>query len=97
MKIVWTRRADCDLDAVADYLGAGTSPPVAVRRILEAVEHLAEHPRLGRPGRIPGTRELIVSDTPYIVPYRVRGQRLEVLRVLHSARRWPDASDLVGL
>ena len=50
---------------------------------------LKEHPAVGRPGRVAGTRELLVTGTPYILPYRVAGDVLEVLRVLHSARRWP--------
>jgi toxin ParE1/3/4 len=44
----------------------------------------------GRPGRWPGTRELIIPGTPYIVPYRVKGPVVEILRVFHGARRWPD-------
>ncbi len=44
---------------------------------------------MGRAGRVPGTRELVISGTPYIVPYRVRGGAVEVLRVFHAARRWP--------
>lgn len=61
-----------------------------VLRVLEAVEGLAEHPNIGRPGRVPGTRELVVSGTPYIAIYRVRTNTVWVLRVLHGARRWPD-------
>ncbi|HET6521471.1 MAG TPA: type II toxin-antitoxin system RelE/ParE family toxin, partial [Geminicoccaceae bacterium] len=50
---------------------------------------LAQHPESGRPGRVPGTRELVVSGTPYIVPYRVQGNTVQILRVLHGARKWP--------
>jgi addiction module RelE/StbE family toxin len=92
LRIRWSRRADCDLDAVAEYL-ENDDPDAAARvvlRIVDAVEHLADHPHLGRPGRIPNTRELVVSGTQYIVPYRVRGGVLEILRVLHGAMRWPD-------
>ena len=53
------------------------------------VELLAQHPALGRPGRVEGTRELVVPDTPYLVPYRVRGHAVEILRVFHGARKWP--------
>jgi toxin ParE1/3/4 len=90
VRIRWTRRADCDLDALADHLGGRSQPHSTVLRIIEVVEHLADHPHLGRPGRIPDTRELVISGTPYIVPYRVRDDALEVLRVLHGAMRWPD-------
>lgn len=51
---------------------------------------LAEQPSMGRPGRVPGTRELIVAKTRYIVPYRVRGETVEILRVFHTLRRLPD-------
>jgi toxin ParE1/3/4 len=85
------KAADRDLDAVEDYIGRD-NPAAAARtvlRIVEAVEHLVDHPQLGRPGRVPGTRELVTPGLPYLVPYRVRGQTLEVLRVLHGAMRWP--------
>jgi plasmid stabilization system protein ParE len=55
-----------------------------------AVAMLAEQPGLGRPGRVPGTRELIVAKTRYLVPYRVRGGTVEVLRVFHTSRRLPN-------
>ena len=51
---------------------------------------LADHPNLGRPGRISGTRELVVTRFRYILPYRVRGNVVEVLRAFHSARKWPE-------
>jgi toxin ParE1/3/4 len=47
-------------------------------------------PHRGRPGRWPGTRELVIPRTPYIVPYRVQGDLIEILRVFHGARRWPE-------
>jgi toxin ParE1/3/4 len=47
---------------------------------------------MGRPGRVPGTRELVIPNTPFIVPYRVVGNTIQVLRILHGARPWPDAS-----
>jgi plasmid stabilization system protein ParE len=57
--------------------------------LLEAVERLAELPNLGRPGRVAGTRELVVPGTPYIIPYRLRGDRLEVITVFHGRQKWP--------
>lgn len=93
MRIRWTRRADCDLDSVADYI-ADDNPQAAARvvlRIVEAVGYLSEHPHIGRPGRVPDTRELVVTGTPYVVPYRVRGGVLEILRVLHGSMRWPES------
>jgi len=57
--------------------------------LLAAVERLADLPSLGRPGRVAGTRELIVPGTPYVIPYRVRGGSLEVIAVFHGRQQWP--------
>lgn len=61
-----------------------------VERIEDAVSTLARFPELGRTGRVQGTRELVVAGTPYIVPYQIKGSVVEILTVLHAARRWPD-------
>ena len=91
MQLRWLRGALRNLDDEATYIA--THDPVAasrvVERILEAVAVLAEQPGLGRAGRVPGTRELMVQRTRYIVPYRVRGDVVEALRVFHSSRRQP--------
>ena len=55
----------------------------------EATHHLTRHPDMGRPGRVPGTRELVLPHFPYIIPYRVKAQRVEILRVFHTSRKWP--------
>ncbi len=89
MQIKWLRTALRNLDDEATYI-AQDSPRAAqqvVDRVLSAVAQLADQPGLGRPGRVPGTRELVVAKTRYIVPYRVRGNRVEVLRVFHTSRR----------
>lgn len=62
-----------------------------VERLRQAAERLARYPDSGRPGRVIGTRELIVPSLPLILPYRVRRRRIEILRVLHAARRWPES------
>jgi toxin ParE1/3/4 len=59
-------------------------------RILASVSLLAEHPNLGRPGRVAGTRELVVPGTPYVIPYRVKANRLEVIAVFHGRQNWPE-------
>jgi toxin ParE1/3/4 len=91
MQIKWLRAALRNLDAEAEYI-ARDNPAVAdrvVRKIRATVNLLIEQPALGRPGRVPNTRELVISGTPYLAPYRVHNQVIEVLRVLHAARRWP--------
>jgi len=89
--IRWLKRALANLDAEAAFIAR--DHPAAAARVVEAVattvELLAQHPALGRPGRVEGTRELVVPDTPYLVPYRVRGHAVEVLRIFHGARKWP--------
>ena len=80
-----------DLDDIAGYISQD-NPEAArrtVRRLWTAVKSLAEQPEIGRPGRVHGTRELVVSDTPFVVPYRVVGSEIEILRVLHGAGDWP--------
>jgi toxin ParE1/3/4 len=92
MEIRWQSQALTDLEAIQDYL-LERNPPAALRLVAElreAATRLVEHPNRGRPGRVPGTRELIVSGITYLIPYRVRGKVIEILRVFHGARRWPD-------
>jgi toxin ParE1/3/4 len=92
MIVVWSRRATGHLIALHDYI-AEDSPRSAggvARHILEAVELLATQPHIGRPGRITGTRELVVAGTSYIIPYRVRAGRMELLAVFHGRQKWPD-------
>ena len=93
MKIRWLDLAVDDLADIADYI-AQDNPGAAnrvVSRLWSAVYSLAKQPEMGRPGRVYGTRELIVSNTPFIVPYRVVESEIHILRVLHGARNWPDA------
>jgi toxin ParE1/3/4 len=90
MRVRWLRKALANLDAEASYI-AEDNPAAArlvVARILTAVSRLPQ--RLGRPGRVPGTRELIVARTRYLVPYRIRGEVVEILRVFHVSRRLPE-------
>ena len=93
MRIRWTRPALADLEAIGDFI-ARDNPAAAQRivtSIVASVDTLRDHPNLGRPGRLTGTRELVVPGTPYIAPHRVRGDDVEVLAVFHGARGWPDA------
>ena len=94
MKIKWAPEALRDLAELHAYI-AREDPGAAdavVRRILSLVEsQLPAMPHLGRPGRVAGTRELVASGTPFIVPYRIRAGQIEIARVYHAARRWPSA------
>ena len=92
MKIEWSPRALSSVRATHAYI-ARDNPAAAkdvTERIIEVVESLVSFsPRIGRPGRIEGTRELIVSRTPYIVVYSIGTDRVHVLAVLHHAQDWP--------
>ena len=91
MQIRWVRLALEDLEEIARFISQH-NPDAArelVRRIWEASQILAEHPHSGRAGRVLGTRELVIGGTQYILPYRVVGDEVQILRVLHGARKWP--------
>lgn len=89
--IVWLGPSLGHVEAIRAYI-EDREPRGARRvvlRILERVRDLGDNPHLGRPGRVPGTRELIITDTPYLVAYAVEGDQVVILAVLHGARRWP--------
>ena len=88
MTLLWSPESIHDLLALRDHINE--HDPAAAKRvalhILYCVEYLlAENPKLGAPGRVPGTRELVIPKTPYIVPYRVRHSKIEIARVYHAS------------
>lgn len=92
LHVKWLKRALLDLDEVDAYI-AQDNPSAAddvVLKILKAVSLLKEQPGLGRVGRVPGTKELVIPKIPYVVPYRVKGDFLQILRVYHTSRTWPN-------
>lgn len=92
MQVRWLRRALKNLDEEAEYI-ARVDPEAAAQimeRIATSVDRLAAHPALSRPGRVPVTRELVIAGIPYVVPYRIRGETVEILRIFHGARKWPE-------
>lgn len=92
MQVKWLRKALLNLDQEAAYISQ-ENPKAAtefVAHLLKSVSALSGHPHIGRQGRVPGTRELVITQFPYIVPYRVRENRVEILRVFHTARKWPE-------
>jgi len=92
--LVWSPEAIDDLVALRAYIEQ-EDPAAAQRVALHIVRNietlLPNTPEMGRPGRVPGTRELVVPRTPFIVPYRVIGDTIQILRIFHGARRWPEA------
>ena len=91
MIIAWSPRAIAHLADLRAYT-ARDNPGAAGRIamiLLAVVERLAEFPNRGRPGRVAGTRELVVPDTPYVMAYRLRGDRLEIIAVFHGRQKSP--------
>ena len=91
MRILWTRRASAQLEAAYEFISDDnlSAAEKQLDMIKQAVEQLVNFPEMGRPGRVYGTRELIIQSTPYIVAYRLKGSVVEILALLHGARRWP--------
>jgi toxin ParE1/3/4 len=83
--------AEEDLEAAYDYVQQDNENAAKqlVARIFSAVGMFTRHPLAGRQGRVQGTRELVVAGTPYIIAYRIRQDEIQILAVLHGARRWP--------
>ena len=93
MKIAWSPEAIEDLASLRAYI-AEDNPAAARQVVLHIIQNveqlLPDNPNIGRSGRVPGTREFVIPRTPYIVPYRFQRNTIQILRVYHAARRWPD-------
>jgi len=91
--IEWTEQAIRQLDQAHDYITLSNSEEVAARitmQIVTSVQQLATFPMSGRSGRVPGTRELVISDTPFIAAYAIDQDRIVILAVYHGAQQWPE-------
>ena len=91
--IEWTEQATRQLDQAHDYIALSNSEEVADRiteRILNSVQQLAAFPMSGRAGRVPGTRELLIANTPFVAAYAIEKARIVILAVYHGAQRWPE-------
>ena len=94
MNILWSPEAIDDLTSLRAYIAE--DDPAAARGVVLHIIHnieqlLPNNPQMGRPGRVPGTRELVIPKTPFIVPYRLQRNVIQILRVYHGARRWPES------
>ncbi|MGI8895456.1 MAG: type II toxin-antitoxin system RelE/ParE family toxin [Casimicrobiaceae bacterium] len=90
-EVRWTRQALRNLESITAYI-ARDNPEAAKKfsdTVFDRVEHLAQFPAVGRPGRVLRTRELIVHEN-YLVPYRGKGDCVDILRVQHVKRRPPE-------
>ena len=91
MKIVWTEPARQDLRDIFIYISEEN--PNAARTLLSEIKEravlLQDNPLIGRMGRVDGTRELVITGTHYILPYRIKEQQIQILAVFHTARKWP--------
>ena len=92
MKIKWVRLALTDLDEAAAFISQDNTEAAKriVKRIRDAARLLSDQPNAGRPGRVHCTRELVIAATPFILPYRVAKNTVQILRVLHGARKWSE-------
>ena len=92
MKRRWTPLAGRHLESAYEFLAQDTPTAAdkAIEPILSAVELLEQRPEMGRKGRVHGTKELVITGTPFVVAYRLRREYVEILALLHGARRWPN-------
>jgi toxin ParE1/3/4 len=92
--IEWTEQAAQQLEQARDYIALSNSEEVAAQitmHIAACVQQLATFPMSGRPGRVPGTRELVISNSPFVVAYTIEKERIVVLAIYHGAQQWPEA------
>jgi toxin ParE1/3/4 len=92
VRIIWTEPAARALESIQDYIARDNRRAAweVAQRVRKAVNQLEEHPKMGRPGRVRGTLELVIPGLPYMVPYRIKGGDVQILSVFHAARKWPE-------
>ena len=91
--IEWTEQAIRHLDQAHDLITLSNSKGVAARvtmHIATSVQQLATFPMSGRPGRVLGTRELVISNSPFVVAYSIEKERIAILALYHGAQQWPE-------
>ena len=90
-EINWTSLAESEAGEIHRYIAADSSAAAdrQLDLVLESIQGLSLFPEKGRAGRVHGTRELVVPGTPYIIVYRLKLTGIQILSILHGARRWP--------
>jgi toxin ParE1/3/4 len=91
--IEWTIQATRQLDRANNYIALSNGEEVAARitmQIVSSVQQLAAFPMSGKQGRVPGTRELVISNTPFIAVYAIVKTRIVILAIYHGAQQWPE-------
>ena len=91
MTVRWSPTALRDLESLHTYIADDnpSSAAITVETVLAGIEALTRHPDMGRKGRVAVTRELVMA--PYVVAYRPLKTKIDILAVIHGARRWPDS------
>jgi len=93
MNFIWSRRSATDLENIREYISRDSKE--AAKKVVLAIvtfveKQLSEFPQCGRPGRVSDTLELVIPKLPYVVPYRIKRNQIEIIRVYHQQRLWPD-------
>jgi len=93
MEVLWLEGALADLSEIVDHIAESNpaAAPKVAAGLHDAAARLGPHPRVGRRGRVAGTRELVVPRLPFVIVYRMRPDRIEVVRVIHGRRNWQAA------
>ena len=89
--VVWLNEALEDLKSIGDYIAQeNTNAAYNILNSIKATaDNLSRHPEMGRPGRVFGTREMVMNDLPYILVYQITDKDIRILAVMHTARKWP--------
>ncbi|MCC8997426.1 MAG: type II toxin-antitoxin system RelE/ParE family toxin [Nitrosomonas sp.] len=90
--VVWLDEALEDLKSIGDYIAQENVNAAynVLIRIKATADNLSHHPEIGRLGRVLGTREIVMSDLPYILAYQITDRDIRILAVMHTSRKWPD-------
>ncbi|MDK2407957.1 type II toxin-antitoxin system mRNA interferase toxin, RelE/StbE family [Aphanizomenon sp. PH219] len=92
MRVKWLRQALRNLKQAHNYVFPEnpTAAQELILKIQNAANQLENYPFMGKSGRVDGTRELIISNSPYMIIYRVKEETVEILRILHTSKRYPE-------